>query len=154
MFMNHKTLRDLFDIPPPFVRHPFPSRLLRFTDRLKRPEQSSIEAVFRVGGFGVFDVSTLTFFENGTVLRLVDQSALSISEEFEGEEAEQIRMTFESLATHRWPIVFEEPEGIITVDGTQWNLSVYANGKLIHEHSGSNAYPAQWRQLTQLFCIS
>ena len=154
MFMNHKTLRDLFDIPPPFVRHPFPSRLLRFTSRLKRPEQSSIEAVFRVGGFGVFDVSTLTFFENGTVLRHVDQSALSISEEFEGEEAEQIRMKFESLGTHRWPIVFEEPEGVITVDGTQWNLSVYANGKLIHEHGGSNAYPAQWRQLTQLFCIS
>ena len=50
--------------------------------------------------------------------------------------------------------MFEEPEGIITVDGTQWNLRVYANGKLIHEHSGSNAYPAQWRQLTQLFGIS
>lgn len=154
MFMNHKTLRDLFDIPPPYVRHPFPSRLLRFTGRLKRPEQSSIETVFRVGGFGVFDVSTLTFFENGTVLRHVDQSALSISEEFEGEEAEQIRMKFESLGTHRWPIVFEEPEGVITVDGTQWNLSVSANGKLVNEHSGSNAYPAQWRQLTQLFCIS
>ncbi|WP_214820907.1 MULTISPECIES: hypothetical protein [unclassified Exiguobacterium] len=152
--MNHKTLRDLFDIPPPFVRHPFPSRLLRFTGRLKRPKQSSIEVVFRVGGFGVFDVSTLTFFENGTVLRHVDQSALSISEEFEGEEAEQIRMKFESLGTHRWPAVFEEAEGIITVDGTQWNLSVYANGKLIHEHVGSNAYPDQWRQLTQLFCIS
>ncbi|WP_214759611.1 hypothetical protein [Exiguobacterium sp. s129] len=152
--MNHKTLRNLFDIPPPFVRHPFPSRLLRFTGRLKRPEQSSIEAVFRVGGFGVFDVSTLAFFENGTVLHHVDQSALSISEEFEGEEAEQIRMKFESLGTNRWPAVFEEPEGVITVDGTQWNLSVYANGKLIHEHNGSNAYPDQWRQLTQLFCIS
>ncbi|MGE6490537.1 hypothetical protein ACQKD4_02425 [Exiguobacterium sp. NPDC077395] len=63
-------------------------------------------------------------------------------------------MKFESLGTHRWPAVFEEPEGVITVDGTQWNLSVYVNGILIHEHSGSNAYPAQWRQLTQLFCIS
>ena len=152
--MNHKTLRDLFDIPPPFVRHPFPSRLLRFIGRPKRPEQSTIEAVFRVGGFGVFEVSTLTFFENGTVLRHVEQSALSISEEFEGEEAEHIRMTFESLGTNRWPAMFEEPEGVITIDGTQWNLSVYANGKLIHEHSGSNAYPDQWRLLTQLFGIS
>ena len=154
MFMHHKTLRDLFDIPPPFVRHPFPSRLLRFTGRLKRPEQSSIEAVFRVGGFGVFDVSTLVFFENGTVLRHVHQSALSISEEFEGEEAEHIRMTFESLETNRWPAMFEEPEGVITIDGTQWNLSVYANGKLIHEHSGSNAYPCEWEQVTRLFGIA
>ncbi|MCT4785815.1 hypothetical protein ACFQO8_02360 [Exiguobacterium aestuarii] len=107
----------------------------------------------------MFDISTLTFFEKGTVLRHIEQSNLSISEEFglkyfEGEEAEQIRMTFESFGTNRWPVMFEEPEGVTTVDGTQWNLSVYANGKLIHEHSGSNAYPAQWRQLTQLFGIS
>ncbi|WP_214694099.1 hypothetical protein [Exiguobacterium sp. s160] len=154
--MKDKTFRTLYHIPPSFVEHPLQKRVLQ---AIGRPQESMVEVIFRVGGFGTYDVSTITFFERGTVLRHIERSDRSITEPFEfeyyeGDEAKQMRVAFHLLGTNWWPTVFEELEGVRTLDGTQWNLSVYANGKLIHEHSGSNAYPDQWRQLTQLFCIS
>lgn len=154
--MKDKTFRALYHIPPSFVEHPLQKRVLQ---AISRPQESMVEVIFRVGGFGTYDVSTITFFERGTALRHIERSDRSITEPFEfeydeGEEAKQMRVTFHLLGTNWWPTVFEELEGGPTLDGTQWSLSVYTNGTLIHKHHGSNAYPSEWEQVTSLFGIA
>lgn len=154
--MKDKTFRALYHIPPSFVEHPLQKRVLQ---AISRPQESMVEVIFRVGGFGTYDVSTITFFERGTALRHIERSDRSITEPFEfeydeREEAKQMRVAFHLLGTNWWPTVFEELEGVRTLDGTQWSLSVYTNGTLIHEHHGSNAYPSEWEQVTSLFGIA
>ncbi|TCI55071.1 hypothetical protein EVJ25_03865 [Exiguobacterium sp. SH1S4] len=125
-----------------------------------RKKKPSITVTFSVGGFGVHNESTLTFFEDGSVKREViwredyDLSvAIPSSGWYEKEDAIRVHERFVALSSHRWPEVFEE-KGYYTTDGTQWSLVVKRHGKLIHQHSGSNAYPSSWKAVTELFGIS
>lgn len=125
-----------------------------------RKRRPTVTVTFSVGGFGVHNESTLTFFEDGSVKREViwredyDLSvAIPSSGWYEKEDAIRVHERFVSLSSHRWPDEFAE-KGCYTLDGTQWSLVVKRQGKLLHQHSGSNAYPSSWKAVTELFGIS
>lgn len=125
--------------------------------RKKRP---TITVTFMVGGFGVHNESTITFFEDGAVKREVSwreefdlSTAIPRSGWYNETDAFRVHERFVSLVSHRWPEVFEE-KGYFTMDGTQWNFTVNRHGKLLHQHGGSNAYPSNWKAVTELFGIS
>ncbi|MCC5891871.1 hypothetical protein [Exiguobacterium sp.] len=125
-----------------------------------RKRRPTIIVRFSVGGFGVHNESTLTFFEDGSVKRDIlwrEEYDLSVaiprSGWYEKEDALRVHERFVSFSFHRWPDEFVE-KGYYTTDGTQWSLVVKRHGKLLHQHSGSNAYPSSWTAVTELFGIS
>lgn len=90
--------------------------------RKKRP---TITVTFTVGGFGVHNESTITFFEDGAVKREVIwreefdlSTAIPRSGWYNETDAFRVHERFVSLVSHRWPEVFEE-KGYFTMDGTQ-----------------------------------
>lgn len=125
-----------------------------------RKKKPTITVTFTVGGFGVHNESTFTFFEDGAVKREIIwreefdlTTAVPRSGWYDETDAFRVYERFVSLVSHRWPEVFEE-KGYFTMDGTQWNFTVKRNGKLLHQHSGSNAYPSNWKAVIELFGIS
>lgn len=128
--------------------------------RSLRKRRPALTVMFAVGGFGVHNEARLTFFEDGSVKREVNWAEdfdLSVpvprSGWYDEADAQRVHKRFASLVSHRWPEVFEE-KGCLTIDGTQWSFTVNRHGKLLHQHSGSNAYPSNWKAVTELFGIS
>lgn len=159
--MNEHEFRAFFEIPNSIDTSKPPRLLHRIFKKKNRKLPPTVEAIFQVGGFGVYNTSELTFLLNGTVLQNIDYKEYSVDDYFPGgfrsymgKEAANIREAFQALQTHLWPDVFEEPDDYFTIDGTQWNLTVRYNGTVVHQHGGSNAYPSNWEEVTTLFGIS
>lgn len=123
-------------------------------------KKPTVTVTFTVGGFGIHNESTFSFYEDGAVKREVIwreafdlSTAIPKSGWYDATDSFRVHERFVSLASHRWPEVFEE-KAYFTMDGTQWNFTVKRHGKLLHQHGGSNAYPSNWKDVIELFGIS
>ncbi|KGI86145.1 hypothetical protein JY98_07800 [Exiguobacterium mexicanum] len=119
-----------------------------------------LEITFRVGGFGIYNTSTLTFSPNGTAVRFIDWHEYERTRPsdtfvlYDESEAKDVYAAFVALETGEWPSVFEEEDEWLTRDGTQWSMTITEPDGTTRTHDGSNAYPDNWEDVTALFGIS
>lgn len=122
--------------------------------------EQALEIKFRVGGFGIMNESTLTFFPDGTAVRVIDwqeDSRAMLKDTFvtyDETETKDLYAAFVALGTDKWPATFEVEGDLMILDGTQWSLTITQPDGIVRTHSGSNAYPRKWRAVTKLFGIS
>ncbi|TCI46071.1 hypothetical protein EVJ27_06150 [Exiguobacterium sp. SH3S2] len=123
-------------------------------------QEKAFKIQFRVGGFGIYNTSTITFFPNRTAARFIDwqeydrvmpKDTFVIYDEA---EAKDVYAAFLALKTDKWPSTFEVEGDLMILDGTQWSMTITEPDGNTRTHSGSNAYPRKWRAVTTLFGIS
>ncbi|MDL5376540.1 hypothetical protein ACNOIU_03940 [Exiguobacterium mexicanum] len=123
-------------------------------------QDKSFEIQFKVGGFGIMNESTLTFFPDGTAVRYIDWRRESHKRPkdtfvtYDEVETKDMYTAFLALGTDKWPSTFEVEGDLIILDGTQWSLMITQPDGTVRTHSGSNAYPRKWKAVTKLFGIS
>jgi len=116
-------------------------------------ERSPKSIRFSVGGFFEGYASyKLSFSSKGTKLTQEHslQEGASLPAVLTAEEAERLKEQFAAIHTENWKPKYFDPD---ILDGEQWDLTVrYTDGSKL-EHSGSNAYPANWNALLDFFRI-
>lgn len=123
-------------------------------------KEQTLEIQFKVGGFGIMNESTLTFFPEGTAVRFIDwrEESRTMSKDtfvtYDEAETKDVYAAFLALGTDKWPATFEVEGDLMILDGTQWSLTITEQNGTMRTHSGSNAYPRKWKAVTKLFGIS
>lgn len=103
--------------------------------------------IFEVGGFFQgYTGYTLTFTSKGakSIKEHSLQDGASLPQILTTEEAAQLRVRFSKIHTEYWNAEYNNAD---ILDGEQWNLTVHYSDGFKSKHSGSNAYPENWREL-------
>ncbi len=59
-----------------------------------------------------------------------------------------VEKLYAKLYLHEWKKSFKDYD---VLDGTQWELEISLTGRRKRSYSGSNAYPAYWKELLKIF---